>query len=171
MLRTAIAIFVTAILPGSAAAGCASSECDGTGRRGATDALLPFEVLCRVEGGEVPEASDVPADARAEDARADAPRPDAAADLPAGDARSDLADDPAGDHAPYNYCCLCDPCDGHEDCGGAGNFCIVNDETGEIFCGGECEEDRDCPGFYMCRWVHSCAGDVRQCVPQSGTCR
>ena len=67
---------------------------------------------------------------------------------------------------------LCDPCDETADCnepGQTGNFCLSYGPSGK-FCGGECNNDANCPGGYVCRLVPvGGGGQARQCVPPDGT--
>jgi len=73
---------------------------------------------------------------------------------------------------------LCRPCVTDDDCapkaGDPGGLwlCIPRGDEGR-FCGAPCEDDRDCPDqpeVFRCEPIPWSDGDVRQCVPTSGTC-
>src|SRR5687768_14275678 len=45
---------------------------------------------------------------------------------------------------------LCTACSDTGDCGGQGDFCIVNESSGEQFCARDCTDSGDCPVGYEC---------------------
>jgi hypothetical protein len=65
---------------------------------------------------------------------------------------------------------LCDPCDSDDDCGGSGNYCLRNTETGEVFCGQDCSRTGSCPSGFSCVDISTGGTTISQCVPDSGTC-
>ena len=72
-----------------------------------------------------------------------------------------------------NFASLCKPCNASEDCQGAGgalDLCVDWGAQG-AFCGGNCQEDQDCPDGFACVQSSTIEGlEVKQCVPQSGEC-
>ncbi len=68
---------------------------------------------------------------------------------------------------------LCRPCATNADCksvGSANDVCVRYDDQGS-FCGGPCQEDKDCPGGYSCADVKTVDGiDTRQCILEEGEC-
>ena len=63
---------------------------------------------------------------------------------------------------------LCTACSDTGDCGGEGDFCIVNESSGERFCARECADSADCPVGYDCAYVQN--SSVRQCAPRTRGC-
>lgn len=63
---------------------------------------------------------------------------------------------------------LCTSCYDGNDCGGDGDYCIVNESSGERFCARECAEPDDCPAGYECAWILN--SDTRQCTPATRGC-
>lgn len=61
---------------------------------------------------------------------------------------------------------LCTTCSNHSECGGANNYCLRNNLTGETFCGIDCSNST-CPENYYCEYITS---SMQQCVPVTGTC-
>lgn len=61
---------------------------------------------------------------------------------------------------------LCSACTRSSDCGGRNDYCLMNLETGERFCGKDCRDG--CPSGYRC---HEVDDSARQCVPRTHTCR
>lgn len=61
---------------------------------------------------------------------------------------------------------LCGGCQSTADC--AEGACLVNNETGERFCGRRCDDASDCPDGFECIAVQGVSSS--QCVPSSSTC-
>lgn len=64
---------------------------------------------------------------------------------------------------------LCEPCGRNSDCGGRDDFCVVNVQTLEQFCGSDCTEVTDCPEDFVCAGLLN--SDRSQCAPATATCR
>lgn len=62
---------------------------------------------------------------------------------------------------------LCTSCATHEDCGDASDACLQS-ESGERFCGRDCDEWGGCPVGYDCVGIGDTA--VPQCAPRTDTC-
>lgn len=61
---------------------------------------------------------------------------------------------------------LCASCLTEADC--LDGPCLVNDDTGEHFCGRGCSSAGSCPAGYQCAQVND--SEQRQCVPEDGSC-
>lgn len=66
---------------------------------------------------------------------------------------------------------MCQPCTQNADCESDENLCVsYGDERGS-FCGGECEENADCPVGYLCQdGTDSDGEEVRVCIAEVGMC-
>ncbi len=65
---------------------------------------------------------------------------------------------------------LCDFCNAlNSECSEPGGRCIITDNN-ETFCGRECNASNPCPTGYDCHIGITAQGQVRQCVPQDGSC-
>ena len=68
---------------------------------------------------------------------------------------------------------LCKPCAAGADCkspGGAEDVCLDYGHEG-AFCGGICQEDKDCPWGFSCKEGQTVGGaSVMQCVSDTGSC-
>lgn len=63
---------------------------------------------------------------------------------------------------------LCALCADSGDC--ADGACVIHMDTGETFCGAECESDADCPDPQAQECVNASGASTSQCVPRLGTC-
>jgi len=72
-----------------------------------------------------------------------------------------------------DFATLCRPCEQQGDCTGlAGeeDVCVDYGPEGS-FCGGQCQDDADCPWGFGCNTVSSVDGvSLKQCVADAGTC-
>jgi uncharacterized protein YkwD len=64
---------------------------------------------------------------------------------------------------------LCQPCVTHDDCGGPDDYCLRNNDSGEVFCARHCV-DGACPDGFTCLHISSASIEADQCVPTGGTC-
>ena len=64
---------------------------------------------------------------------------------------------------------LCQPCETHDDCGGPDDYCLRNNDTGEVFCATQCQGGA-CPDGFSCMHISGGGIDADQCVPTSGSC-
>jgi hypothetical protein len=66
---------------------------------------------------------------------------------------------------------LCRPCDTDAECAklGKDSLCVGYGSTGS-FCGGACQDDKDCPGDYKCQDAQGEKGAGKQCVRTTGVC-
>jgi len=62
---------------------------------------------------------------------------------------------------------LCAPCQDQAQCGGADDYCLLNNATGESFCGSDCNSG--CPSGFQCVLLDPWA-QISQCVPTGQTC-
>jgi uncharacterized protein YkwD len=70
-----------------------------------------------------------------------------------------------------NEVLLCKACSGPEHCGGAPNYCVTSNKTGESICAQDCSGGKACPPAYDCLELPlPTGGQAFQCLPQSGTC-
>ena len=69
---------------------------------------------------------------------------------------------------------LCRPCSANSDCDdafGEGGYCIPFENGEGSFCGGNCQDNSDCPADYDCQEFELAADTfVKQCIPTSGLC-
>lgn len=79
------------------------------------------------------------------------------------------AADDGGAPVPVAGAGLCGACETHDDCGGPGDYCLRNNDNGEVFCAVACQPGACAAGFSC---VHVSGGGIEadQCVPTNGSC-
>lgn len=99
----------------------------------------------------------------------------ACGDGSAGNAAGGTEGDPAGTGAASGGTvplpadgALCAPCATADDCA-EGAICLLNQQTGEKFCGSPCGEG--CPSGYACQSIEVEGATTDQCVPRAETCQ
>ncbi len=63
---------------------------------------------------------------------------------------------------------VCSVCTDSSDC--SAGVCVVQMDTGELFCGADCVTDSDCPSPIEYECVEVDGADSAQCVPRLGSC-